>query len=319
MPDPLFDSGTIIGKVFWDKNENGVQDKGEAPIPNVQIAAEEGTLITTDKDGKYHLPAIMPGRHLLRLDERTLPKGAYLTTDKAVVANITPGLLIKVNFGVNSEDREQMPARITQGREKPSPRLNVALHESAADQYEFRIFTNYSLFVEKWKLEILDKSTKVSVKEFEGGRLTINEPIDWDGKDKNGKPIKEGRDYVYLLTVTGKDGRQDVTKERELKITSAEERKRQKRGRGRKTKMAGPGEQGQQSGKAEYKDRGRDNISPCPPPAVHAIRVMKGDRLEGGPCGPIWGHNALSHSGIARKPERLPGALATDVILPKGI
>ncbi|MEK7227141.1 MAG: hypothetical protein AAB221_15860, partial [Bacteroidota bacterium] len=84
VPDPLFDLGTVIGKVFRDKNENGVQDPPqsvggqviiEEPIPNVQIATEEGTLITTDKDGKFHLQAIIPGRHIFRLDERTLPEG----------------------------------------------------------------------------------------------------------------------------------------------------------------------------------------------------------------------------------------------------
>jgi uncharacterized repeat protein (TIGR01451 family) len=92
-PEPLFSLGTIIGKVFWDRNENGIQDKDEEPIPNVQIATEDGILITTDKEGKYHLAAIMPGRHILRLDERTLPEGAYLTTEKAVIVDITEGIL----------------------------------------------------------------------------------------------------------------------------------------------------------------------------------------------------------------------------------
>ena len=243
VPDPLFSLGTIIGKVFWDKNENGIQDPPrtkdgqvivEEPIPNVQIATEDGMLITTDKDGKYHLPAIIPGRHLLRLDERTLPQGVYLTTDKVVIVDITPGILAKVNFGVNSENRRQMTedrsqksnVKIMQEREKPIPRLNVSLFKNEliiedgklVEPAIFRIFTNYSLFIEKWKLEILDKDTKRLIRKFEGTRLTINEPINWDGKDKNGKPLRTDRNYFYVLTVTGKDGRQDVTKERKLII-----------------------------------------------------------------------------------------------------
>ncbi|MCK5182427.1 MAG: hypothetical protein KAQ73_07785, partial [Dehalococcoidia bacterium] len=108
--DPLFDLGTVIGKVFRDINEDGKQkreDKQETGIGGVQIVMEDGTIVTTDADGKYHIPAILPGRHVLRIDERTLPKGAYLTTDKVVIVDITPGILSKVNFGVNSNIKYQ--------------------------------------------------------------------------------------------------------------------------------------------------------------------------------------------------------------------
>ncbi len=130
IPDPLFDLGTVIGKVFIDRNENGVQDgseftvhgsqseeqstvNGETGLANIQIMTEEGTIITIGKDGKYHLAGITPGRHILRIDERTLPEGTYLTTDKAVIIDITPGIIRKVNFGINkrqnreTEDRDQ--------------------------------------------------------------------------------------------------------------------------------------------------------------------------------------------------------------------
>jgi len=56
--DPLFDLGNFIGKVFWDKNENGYQDEGENPIPFVTIVTEDGTVVITDKNGRYHIPAI---------------------------------------------------------------------------------------------------------------------------------------------------------------------------------------------------------------------------------------------------------------------
>ena len=248
VPDSLFDLGTVIGKVFWDKNENGVQDlpssytkvsegkqtkRGkviiEEPIPNVQIVIEDGTIITTDKDGKYHLQAIIPGRHLFRLDERTLPEGAYLTTDKVVIVDITPGILAKVNFGVKLKEGtalKVMPFSITQDKGIPKSRLNVSLFQPEnreqmtenGNQYEFRIFTNYSLFIDKWKLEILNKDTKALVKRFEGSGLTINEPILWDPIRDKYLTGQVERDYIYKLTVTGKNGRQDVTKERRLVV-----------------------------------------------------------------------------------------------------
>jgi len=191
----LFNLGTVIGKVFWDKNENGIQDPPrtnagqvviESPVANVRIVTEEGTVITTGKDGKYHLPAILPGRHLLRIDERTLPGGAYLTTDKVVIIDVTSGRLLKVNFGVNSKgigtETTELPVKIIQERGKPVPRLNVSLFRDEliikdgelVELSRFRMFTNYSLFMEKWKLEVRDKDTKSVIKKFEGTRLTLN-------------------------------------------------------------------------------------------------------------------------------------------------
>jgi hypothetical protein len=242
IPDPLFDLGTVIGKVFHDRNENGIQDppqtKGgqvivEEPIPNVVIVTEEGTVITTDKDGKYHLAGIVPGRHLLRLDERTLPDGAYLTTDKVVIVDVTQGILRKVNFGVRLPDdvgAQKAPFKITRDRGTPEPRLNVSLFNDELivkdgqleERAEFRIFTNYHLFIKYWKLEILDKDTRQLMTEFGGPGNTIFEPIYLDPTRHKSLRIKADRDYVYSLTVTGAGGNEDVTKEREFGIRNAE-------------------------------------------------------------------------------------------------
>ena len=110
-PSTLFELGSIIGKVFYDYNQNRTQDPNEPGLPNIQLVTEDGTIITTDKHGKYHLPALTSGRHLLRLDEHTLPEGSYLTTDKVVIVDITPGLIAKVNFGVNI-DGKQLPSNV---------------------------------------------------------------------------------------------------------------------------------------------------------------------------------------------------------------
>ena len=230
--DPMFDLGTVIGKVFWDRNENGIQDKAEEPIPNLQIVMEDGTVITAGKDGKYHSAGIIPGRHLFRLDERTLPEEAYLTTDKVVIVDITPGILAKVNFGVNLQGQGQkteIPVKITQERGKPEPRLNVALRELGPSQYEFRIFTNYLLFMRKWKLEILDKDTNALIKKFEGGRLNINKPIYWDGKTDVGRQITESRNYFYRLIVFGAGGKKDITRERDIKVGRKETENREQK------------------------------------------------------------------------------------------
>lgn len=231
VPDATFDLSTIIGKVFHDVNENGIQDMSEKPIPNVMIATEEGIVITTDQDGKFHVPLMNPGRHVFRIDEKTLPQGAYLTTDKAVIVDITPGLMVKVNFGVNFQEQQEIESgggafAVTQDKSKPVPKLNVAMFrdeliindKQEAYPVEFRIFCNYSMFIQKWKIEILDKDTGAIVVSFSGDVKDINEVILWDGTDNSNNKLNSFKNYVYLLKVFGLDKREDSTKERKLVI-----------------------------------------------------------------------------------------------------
>ena len=360
VPDPLFDLGTVIGKVFWDRNENGVQDPPqsvggqviiEEPIPNVQIATEEGTLITTDKEGKYHLAAIIPGRHIFRLDERTLPEGSYLTTDKAVIVDITPGILSKVNFGVNMLSGEPVSGlagepvnrqtgklanniTITQERTKPAPRLNVSLFRDELkfqegkliEPAEFRIFTNYSLFIDKWRLEILDKDTKALVKSFAGGVLTINEPIIWDPIRDKSLTGQIDRNYIYRLTVTGRDGKQDVTKERELII-------REQRPKGVPSEVEGKTEKEIEQEKQQWLEKENkvnnldkqnirvegETVKVFGLSGFRVIRVKKGEKVEGEI--PVVQSRGVTASELLESPKSLEKPEAefiTDIILPKG-
>jgi uncharacterized repeat protein (TIGR03803 family) len=228
IPDPMFDLGTIIGKVFNDRNQNGKQDKGEELIANAQIVTAQGAVITTDQDGKYHLAGLTPGRHLLRIDKKSLPKGAKTTTKQAVIVNITQGLLAKVNFGVrlaDSKDKVKEPFRLIFDRGIPKPRLSVALvndqlvieNGELKQPVEFRIFTNYQLFINKWRLRIIDKHTRRVVKIFTGTQSDIFKPIYWDGM-VDGKAISENREYLYYLTVVGQRGNKDTTRKLKLPI-----------------------------------------------------------------------------------------------------
>ncbi len=109
--DPLFTRGTIIGKVFWDYNNNGIQDTNdeiratsdEKGIAGVKIYTEYGVCVTTDEDGKYHIADVPAENHLLKVDPNTLPEGATFTTENPYFVKVTQGLLAKVNFGVSQE------------------------------------------------------------------------------------------------------------------------------------------------------------------------------------------------------------------------
>ena len=54
-PGIVADCGTIIGRVFEDKNFDGEQQPGEPGIPNAVIFLQDGNRITTDADGFFPL------------------------------------------------------------------------------------------------------------------------------------------------------------------------------------------------------------------------------------------------------------------------
>jgi uncharacterized repeat protein (TIGR01451 family) len=134
VPEAVFDCSDVIGKVFDDRNANGVQDfydpraevsdqeifldkygnlaeptaeelNGEPGIPGVRIATVNGLLVTTDEFGRFHvpcaaLPADIGSNFTLKLDTRTLPVGYALTTENPRTLRLTPGKVAKMNFGV---------------------------------------------------------------------------------------------------------------------------------------------------------------------------------------------------------------------------
>jgi uncharacterized repeat protein (TIGR01451 family) len=109
VPDATFDCSEVIGKVFDDKNRNGVQDDGEAGIANARVATVRGQLVTTDQYGRFHIAcADIPdedrgSNYVLKLDERTLPTGYRLTTENPGLVRLTRGKMSKINFGASTK------------------------------------------------------------------------------------------------------------------------------------------------------------------------------------------------------------------------
>lgn len=107
VPDPTFDCPDIIGKVFDDQNANGYQDQGEPGIPGVRLATPRGLLVTTDAEGRFHVPCPdIPNQDrganfVMKLDERSLPSGYRITTENPRDVRITRGKVTKLNFGAS--------------------------------------------------------------------------------------------------------------------------------------------------------------------------------------------------------------------------
>lgn len=104
LPEPVFDCGDVIGKVFEDENRDGYQNEGEAGLPAARVVGVDGTIITTDEHGRFHVPcAMLPAdrgsNFILKLDTRSLPAGYRVTTENPRVIRLTRGKMSELNFG----------------------------------------------------------------------------------------------------------------------------------------------------------------------------------------------------------------------------
>ncbi len=106
-PGIVSDCGTIIGRVFVDKNFDGEQQRGEPGIPNAVIFLEDGNRITTDPNGLFSLANVLPGYHTGVLDLSSVPGYALAPNKKfrernsqSRLVHLEPGGLVRMNFGV---------------------------------------------------------------------------------------------------------------------------------------------------------------------------------------------------------------------------
>lgn len=120
------EKGTILGKIFHDRDGNRLQNQpvtfaeqkkpDEGGIANVILYLEDGTRVTTDSQGKFSILGIMPGTHVLRVDETTLPQGVTLSTlsnrflgdGASQIVDMGPGGLLQADFAVKKEEKEEV-------------------------------------------------------------------------------------------------------------------------------------------------------------------------------------------------------------------
>lgn len=106
-PGILSDCGTIVGRVFVDKNFDGQQQDGEPGVPNAVIYLSDGNRILTDPDGLFSLANVISGPHVGTLDLSSLPgytlaPNLYWLADNSVsrLVRLEPGGLVRMNFAV---------------------------------------------------------------------------------------------------------------------------------------------------------------------------------------------------------------------------
>ena len=64
--------GVVEGYAFNDRNQNGMRDQGEEPLPYVELSLN-GVQVTTGQDGHFRFPTIRTGTYTLRIVVDHLP------------------------------------------------------------------------------------------------------------------------------------------------------------------------------------------------------------------------------------------------------
>ncbi len=106
-PGILSDCGTILGRVFVDKNFDGQQQPGEPGVPNAVIYMDDGNRITTDANGLFSLAYVVAGYRTGTLDLTSLPGYTLAPNLYRIEGNsasrfvkLAPGTTVKMNFAV---------------------------------------------------------------------------------------------------------------------------------------------------------------------------------------------------------------------------
>ncbi len=237
--DPLFDLGTIIGKVFDDRDGDGKQSDGEAGIGGAMVVMDNGSYVLTDEYGRYHFPAVVPGHRLLKINLKHLADNAMATTEVAKVVSVTQGLLAKASFGVSYEmetktiGRPAVKGLAVQGesRQKPIqvqgnvevlltvingsmntlPNADIQLgKQTLQDMIEIRggELTTPAIFrpqieandkVHSWRF-VIEAANDSRVRTLQDDG-PVPETIEWDGRDNTGQLVMGGKIFQYQLLI----------------------------------------------------------------------------------------------------------------------
>jgi uncharacterized repeat protein (TIGR01451 family) len=101
------DCGTLVGRVFEDKNFDGEQQPDEPGIPNAVVIMDDGNRITTDLNGLFSVANVLPGYRTGALDLTSVP-GYTLARNlkfsernsQSRAVHLSPGSLMRMNFAV---------------------------------------------------------------------------------------------------------------------------------------------------------------------------------------------------------------------------
>ena len=102
-PGILSDCGTLIGRVFEDKNFDGEQQPGEPGISNAVVFMDDGNRITTDTKGLFSVANVISGYRTGVLDLTSVPGYTFAPNRKfsernsrSRLVHLEPGGLVRM-------------------------------------------------------------------------------------------------------------------------------------------------------------------------------------------------------------------------------
>lgn len=72
--------GMVFGSVFIDGDGDGKRGIGERGVPGARVFCENGTFSAADSTGMWSIPGLNEGRHVIRIDPRSVPDGSRPVT-----------------------------------------------------------------------------------------------------------------------------------------------------------------------------------------------------------------------------------------------
>ncbi|MEB3291955.1 MAG: hypothetical protein VKJ24_02225 [Synechococcales bacterium] len=107
------DCGTLMGRVFVDRNFDGEQQPGEPGIPNAVIFLDDGNRVLTDANGLFSVANMLPGHRSGVLDLSSLPGYTLAPNLKFIernsqsrIVHLAPGGMARMNFAVTPTFKE---------------------------------------------------------------------------------------------------------------------------------------------------------------------------------------------------------------------
>ncbi|MFH1854417.1 MAG: SdrD B-like domain-containing protein [Candidatus Omnitrophota bacterium] len=108
---PLVRVCRIKGVIFEDKNKNGLKDEGERGLPLVRILVIKDSVIYkdtfSDKDGRYAVSDIIPGKYNIAVEDSWFPDRYMLMTQSSYDVTLAPQDEIDgLNFGAAEKEKQ---------------------------------------------------------------------------------------------------------------------------------------------------------------------------------------------------------------------
>ena len=233
----------LIGRVIEGCNAKVEDDiKG---LQGARILLEDGTYISTDKDGRWHADNIKPGTHVVQLDKDSLPSNYEVMTCEAnsrfagrnysQFVNIQGGTLWRADFYVQKivgakEDTSKPEALPTDGANQRQPSLveklpyNTEWLATAPAGVEWmHPQASFQPALPVIKFAVKSAPSDVVTVKVNGEKAN---PLNYDGALQNATktvklstwsaiPIKDG-DNILSVTITDKDGKVVLDESRKI-------------------------------------------------------------------------------------------------------